>query len=69
MKGLAITILLAILEVSAMATSGDDLLTSDVQTVPAIRREEAGVQSDVLVDAERPELAAFEPAAAAADVI
>jgi hypothetical protein len=69
MKGLAITILLAILEISAMAAGGGDLLINGPETVSAIRREEAGVQSEVLVDAERPDLAVFEPAAHAADII
>jgi hypothetical protein len=69
MKGLAITILLAVLEISAMASGGGDLLTGDLQSVPAIRKEEAGIQSEVLVDAERPEVASFEPAAFAADNI
>ena len=69
MKGLAITILLAVLEVSAMATGGGDLLTSDLQQVPAIRKEDAGIQAEVLVDAERPEVAFVEPAAPAADRI
>lgn len=69
MKALAITILLAILEIGAMATGGGDLLTNGPETVSAIRREEAGVQSEVLVDVERPELALREPAASAADVI
>jgi hypothetical protein len=69
MKGLAITILLAILEIGAMATGGGDLLTDSPETVSAIRREEAGVQSEVLVDAERPELALLEPAVSATDII
>jgi hypothetical protein len=69
MKGLAITILLAVLEISAMASGRGDLLTDDLQPVPAIRKEEAGIQSEVLVDAERPEVASLEPAALAADVI
>ena len=55
MKGLAVTILLAILEIGAIATSGGDLLT-DGPPIPAIRREEAGIQAEVLVDAERPEV-------------
>jgi hypothetical protein len=54
MKGLAVTILLAILETGAIATSGGDLMT-DGPPIPAIRREEAGIQAEVLVDAERPE--------------
>jgi len=51
MKGLAVTILLAILEIGAITTSGgDSLLSGGSQTVPAIRRKEA----DVRVDAKRP---------------
>ena len=69
MKGLAITILLAILEISAMASGRGDLLTGDLQSVPAIRKEEAGIQSEVLVDAERPEVTSFEPAVPAAGII
>ena len=69
MKGLAITILLAVLEVSAMVAGGGDLLTSDLQTVPAIRKEEAGIQAEVLVDAERPEVTIVEPATPAEDNI
>jgi hypothetical protein len=68
MKGLAVTILLAILEIGAIATSGDDLLT-DGPPIPAIRKEEADIQSEVLVDAERPQVADLEPAAVAADII
>jgi hypothetical protein len=57
MKGLAVTILLAILEIGAItATSGGSLLT-DVPQVSANRKEEAGVQTEVLVDLERPEFA------------
>lgn len=57
MKGLAVTILLAILEITAIsASSGSDLL-SDGPTIPASRKEEAGVQAEVLVDAEHPEFA------------
>ena len=67
MKGLALTILLAVLEITAVMTSRSDLL-SDGQ-VAAARREEAGIQSEVIVDAEEPEVVAFEPAAEAADVI
>ena len=69
MKGLAITILLGILEISAFSMGQDDLLTDGPAQVPAIRREEAGIQSEVLVDAERPELAMLEPAAVTAGVI
>lgn len=57
MKGLAVTILLAILEIGAITTSGSDSLLTDGPPVPAIRREEAMVQSEVLVDAERAEFA------------
>jgi len=69
MKGLAVTILLAVLEFSAMASGTGDLLSGDLQSVPAIRKEEAGIQSEVLVDAERPEVAALEPAVPGAGVI
>jgi hypothetical protein len=69
MKGLAITILLAILEFSAMAAGGGDLLTSGPEPISAIREEEAGIQSEVLVDAERPEVAALEPAVPGAGAI
>ena len=68
MKGLAITILLAILEVSAIAAGSGDLLTDGPQA-PAIRREETDIQAEVLVDAERPAIVDLEPAAPAADVI
>ena len=68
MKGLAVTILLAILEIGAIATSGGDLLT-DGPPIPAIRKEEDGIQAEVLVDAERPIVADLEPAAIAADMI
>ena len=68
MKGLAVTILLAILEIGAIATSGGDLLT-DGPPIPANRREEAGIQAEVLVDAERPQVADLEPAAVATHVI
>jgi hypothetical protein len=57
MKGLVITILLAILEIGAIATSSGDLLTDGLEQAPAIRKEEGGVQSELLVDAERPEVA------------
>ena len=67
MKGLALTILLAVLEITAVMTSRSDLM-SDGQ-VAAARREEAGIQSEVIVDAEEPEVVAFEPAAEAADQI
>jgi hypothetical protein len=67
MKGLALTILLAVLEISAVMTSRSDLM-SDGQ-VAAARREEAGIQSEVIVDAEQPEVVAFEPAAEATEII
>jgi hypothetical protein len=67
MKGLTLTILLAILEITAVMTSGSDLMTDGPSQVAPSRREEAGIQSEVLVDAERPEVVAFEPAAEAAD--
>ena len=57
MKGLAVTILLAILEIGAITASSGDSLLSDGPTIPANRKEEAGVQAEVLVDAERPEFA------------
>jgi hypothetical protein len=69
MKGLAITILLAVLEIGAVATGSSDLMTDGPGQVPAIRREEAGIQSEVLVDAERPDIADLETAAPAADLI
>jgi hypothetical protein len=56
MKGLAVTILLAILEISAIAASGGDLLTDGPQ-ITAGRKEEASVQAEMPVDAERAELA------------
>ena len=56
MKGLAVTILLAILETGAIATSGGDLLT-DGPSIPANHRDEAGIQAEVRVDAGRAELA------------
>lgn len=70
MKGLAVTILLATLEIAAFSMcSTTDLMADGAGQVPAIRREEAGIQSEVLVDAERPEVAAAEPAAEASDSI
>jgi hypothetical protein len=57
MKGLAVSILLAILEIGAIsASSGEGLLTDGPQ-VPTSRKEDAGVQTEMLVDAERPEFA------------
>jgi hypothetical protein len=67
MKGLTLTILLAVLEITAVMTGRSDLM-SDSQ-VSAARREEAGIQSEVIVDAEQPEVVAFEPAAEAAEAI
>ena len=55
MKGLAVTILLAILEITAISASSGGGLLSDGPTIPASRKEEAGIQAEVLVDAERPE--------------
>ena len=70
MKGLAVTILLAILEIGAIATtSSSNLLTDGPEQVLAIRKEEDGIQAEVLVDAERPQVADLEPAAVAADII
>jgi hypothetical protein len=70
MKGLAVTILLATLEIAALfMIRSDDLMADADYQVPAIRREEAGIQSEVIVDAERPEVAAVEPAAEAAGSI
>ena len=70
MKGLAVTILLAILEIGAVITTGGKgLLTDGPEQVLAIRKEEDGIQAEVLVDAERPEVADFEPAAPAANLI
>lgn len=56
MKGLAVTILLAILEITAISASSGDGLLSDGATTPANRKEEAGIQAEVLVDAEHPEV-------------
>jgi hypothetical protein len=58
MKGLAVTILLAILEITAVSASSGDSLLTDGPQIPANRKEEAGVQAEVLVDAERLEFAA-----------
>jgi hypothetical protein len=70
MKGLAVTILLATLEIAAFSmTHGNGLMAEAEGQIPAIRREEAGIQSEVIVDAERPEVAAVEPTAEAADSI
>lgn len=67
MKGLTLTLLLATLELAAVMTGRSDLM-SDGSFAPA-RKEEAGIQSEVIVDAEQPEIAAIEPAAEAADEI
>ena len=67
MKSLTLTILLAVLEIAAVMTSRSDLM-SDGQ-VAASRREEAGIQSEVIVDAEEPEVAVIEPAAEAGEAI
>jgi hypothetical protein len=61
MKGLVLTILLAVLELVAVNSSNDKLFADEAPSLSAIRREE--VQSEVLVDAERPELAAPAPQA------
>ena len=68
MKGLAITVLLVILEVSAIAAGGSELLTDGPQA-PAIRKEETDIQAELVVDAEHPAIADLEPAAPASDVI
>ena len=57
MKGLAVTILLAILEIGAITASSSGSILTDVPQVPAIRKEGGGIQAEVLVDAERPEFA------------
>jgi len=69
MKGLAITILLGILEIAAVATSNDTLLKDGPQQVVAIRKEEDGLQAEVLVEAERADLVDLEPTAPAADLV
>lgn len=73
MKGLLLTLLLGTLEVIALTTGGGDLLTDGppeaASEVVASRREEGGVQAEVLVDAERPDISDLEPAAPAADLI
>ena len=67
MKGLLITILLGTLEVTALTTGGGDLLTDSPQEaasqVAASRKEERGVQVEVLVGAERPDISDFKSAA------
>ena len=68
MKGLAITILLAVLELSAVSRTGGSLLSDGSEQVTSIRREETGLQSEMLVDAERPDVE-LEPGAAAANLI
>jgi hypothetical protein len=67
MKGLAITILLLVLELSALSAGSGDLLSNGPEPIPSIRREES--QSDMLVEAERLEVAVLEPAVHAADAI
>jgi hypothetical protein len=73
MKGLLITILLGTLEVTALMTGGGDLLTDGpaeaASQIVASRREESGVQAEVLVDAERADISDLEPAAPVADPI
>lgn len=73
MKGLLLTILLGTLEVAATMTGGGDLLTDGpaeaASQIVASRKEESGVQAEVLVDAERPDISDLEPAAPAADLI
>ena len=55
MKGLAITILLAVLEIGAFTlTSGGSLLTEGPEQIGSIRKEADGIQSEVIVDAEQP---------------
>ena len=65
MKGLALTILLAVLEITAVMTNGSGLMTDGPGQVAPSRREEAGIQSEVIVDAEQSEVAVIEPAAEA----
>jgi hypothetical protein len=69
MKGLTLTILLAVLEIGALTVGRSDLMTDGPGQLPAIRREEAGIQSEVLVDAERPEIVELGQAEAIADSI
>jgi hypothetical protein len=69
MKGLALTILLAVLEITAVMTNGSDLMTDGPAQVAPSRREEAGIQSEVLVDAERAEIVELGQAEAATDSI
>jgi hypothetical protein len=70
MKGLAITIFLAVLEISAFSlTTGGSLLTDGPEQIGSIRRHDEGIQSEVIVDAERPEIAAFERPADAGQLI
>jgi hypothetical protein len=69
MKGLTLTILLAVLEIAAVMTGRSDLMSDGSSQVTAARREEAGIQSEVIVDAEQPEVAVIEPAAEAAEAI
>ena len=66
MKGLLITILLAVGELVAVNSSNSALFADEAVQLPAIRREE--VQSEVLVDAEEIELTVPAPAMHAADV-
>ena len=68
MKGLAITILLGILELAAAAASNNDLLTDGPPQLAAIRKED-GLQAEVLVDAERADLTEPEAVASSAEAI
>lgn len=54
MKGLTLTLLLATLELAAVMTGRSDLM-ADGSFAPS-RKEEAGIQSEVIVDAERAEI-------------
>ena len=69
MKGLTLTILLAVLEIGAVMTGRSDLMSDADGQLPAIRREEADIQSEVLVDAERPEIVELGQAEATAQSI
>ncbi|HEV7689424.1 MAG TPA: hypothetical protein VGO52_01305 [Hyphomonadaceae bacterium] len=69
MKGLTLTILLAVLEIIAVMSNGSGLMTDGPSQVAPGRREEVGIQSEVLVDAERPEIVELGQAEAATDSI
>src|SRR5262245_4259423 len=57
MKGLTLTILLATLELAAVLSGRSNLMSDD--QFASSRREEAGIQSEVIVDAEEPEIVAL----------